>query len=386
MSLSRRMFVRTLGLGSAGALLSPGAIGSGRKVLELKTSLKQQTGLEPRDPRIIQINFNENARGPGRKVIEALQRGISSRIGRGYPPDYRDGLIPTIAEAHDIERENLIIATGSGSILLAGVAAYCSSTKPLVTAEPTYGTPTRMAERLGASVKLIPVTKSLKLDLDAMAQAADGAGLVYLCNPNNPTGTAHISDAVENFVHRIKSSSPTTNILIDEAYIDYTMEPDVKTALPLALQHSGVFITRTFSKAHGMAGLRLGYAVGQPETVRGIGQAWGLGSVDTLSALAGITSLKDLDHIEQERQENRKIRAFMVEVFLDLGFETYNPQTNFIFVNIRRPAKGFREECLEHGVHVGRDFPPLEKTHVRISLGTMEEMQRAVRVFRKVLT
>ena len=386
MSFSRRTFVRRLGLGGAGVLSSSYIIGRGREALAWETTLVQQTGRQPDDLKIIRINTNENARGPGPKAIEALHRGISPRVGRGYPPDYREELTTTIAETYGVEPENVLIATGSGAILQAGVRAYCSATKPLVSVTLTYETPAQMAERMGVGIKLIPVDSSLALDLDAMAEAANGAGMVFLCNPNNPTGTAHPASAVENFVRRVKRSSPATNILIDEAYIDYAMDPAIKTVAPLALEYAGVFITRSFSKAHGMAGLRLGYAVGQPETVQAIGQAWGLGSVNALSAAAGIASLKDPGHIERERQENSRIREFTVAAFRDMGFQATNSQTNFIFVNIGRTAEEFREACLAQGVRVGRDFPPLEKTHARISLGTMEEMQRAVQVFQKVLT
>ena len=119
-----------------------------------------------------------------------------------------------------------------------------------------------------------------------MAAAAKGAGLVYICNPNNPTGTRTQARPSKRFVRRVKQESPQTAILIDEAYIDYAHDPAIKTAAPLAKELPGVFITRSFSKAHGMAGLRLGYAIGQPDTVQAIPRAWQLGSINTLTAAA----------------------------------------------------------------------------------------------------
>ena len=381
MSLSRRNFVRTLGVGGAG-MLSTSFIGRGREAMAFETEAAQA----PDDGGIIRISSNENARGPGPKAIEALHNTISPRAGRGYPPDHTNELVNTLAELYGVERDSVIIGTGSGGILEAGVRAFCSAEKPLVTVAPTYGTPASMARRIGAGIKMVPVDGSLALNLDAMAEAANGAGMVFFCNPNNPTGTVHNATAVERFVRRVKRSSPETRMLIDEAYIDYRQDPAVKTAAPLTQELPGVFITRSFSKAHGMAGLRLGYAVGQPETVEAIARAWNLGSVNTLSAAAGIASLKDPGHIEQERQENHRIREFTVAALRDMGFEPTNSQTNFIFVNVGRTAEEFREACLARGVRVGRDFPPMEKTHARISLGTMEEMQQAVQVFRRVLT
>jgi histidinol-phosphate aminotransferase len=147
-----------------------------------------------------------------------------------------------------------------------------------------------------------------------------------------------------------------------------------------------VFVARTYSKAHGMAGLRLGYGIGQPETMRAIANAWGLGSINTLTAVAGISSLRDTKHMDEERAENARVRDFVLTSFKSMGFEGTNAHTNCVFVDLKRPAKEFRDACAAQKVQVGRDFPPFEKTHSRISLGTMDEMRQAVQVFRRVLT
>jgi histidinol-phosphate aminotransferase len=340
----------------------------------------------PDDGGFIRISSNENARGPGGKTMDALRNAISPRVGRGYPPDYTADLVATIAEHYGVSRDHVIVGTGSGAILEAGTRAFCSADKPLVTAAPTYGTPDQAARRIGAPVKMIRVDRSLGLDVDAMAEAAKGAGMIFFCNPNNPTGTVHNAAAVERFVRRVKQGSPETRILIDEAYIDYTHDAAVKTAAPLASELPGVFITRSYSKAHGMAGLRLGYAIGQPETLKAISNAWSLGSINTLTAAAGVASLRDSKHIEEERAENARVRDFTLQAFKDMGFEGPDSHTNCIFLDLKRPASQFREACAAQKVSVGRDFPPLEKTHSRITLGTMDEMKQAVQVFRRVLT
>jgi histidinol-phosphate aminotransferase len=156
--------------------------------------------------------------------------------------------------------------------------------------------------------------------------------------------------------------------------------------VPLAKELPSVIVARTYSKAHGMAGLRLGYAIGQPDTLRAVGNAWGLGSINTLTAAAGIASIRDTKHMEEERAENARVREFTLQAFRDMGFEGTNAHTNCVFVDIKRPAKDFRDACAAQKVRVGRDFPPFEKSHTRISLGTMDEMKRAVGVFRQVLT
>ena len=134
-----------------------------------------------------------------------------------------------------------------------------------------------------------------------------------------------------------------------------------------------------------MAGLRLGYAAARPATLAKLNAAWGLGSVNILTASAAIASLNDPDRMLNEREENRRVRNFTRRAFEEMGYETTDSQTNFLFVNVRQPAAEFRDAALDQGVQVGRDFPPMEQTHARISLGTMEEMERAVEVFRRIL-
>ena len=381
MSVSRRGFVRTVGLGATGVLSAPFIVGRGSEAAAFEPGPQQVQY----DDGIIRISSNENARGPGQSAIEAIRAAMSPRMGRGYPPDHTDTLVEAIAEVRGVQRENVIVGTGSGSILAGATRAFCSAEKPLVTAAPTYGTPESTANRIGAGVRSIPVDASLGLDLDAMAAAARGAGMVFLCNPNNPTGTAHPAAAVEAFLRRVKRESPETAVLVDEAYMDYAYDPAVRSVIPLTLELPGVFVTRSMSKAHGMAGLRVGYALGQRETLQKISAAWELGSMNTLSAAAAAASLRDSAHIDEERRENARIRDLTLRAFRDLGYEAPDSHGNFVFVDLGRPAAEFRDACLEQGVRVGRDFPPLERTHCRISLGTMPEMEASVRVFRSVL-
>jgi histidinol-phosphate aminotransferase len=210
--------------------------------------------------------------------------------------------------------------------------------------------------------------------------------LIYLCNPNNPTGGAFNAATIEAFVRRVKKASPSTAILLDEAYIDYAHDPAIKTAAPLAMELPGVFITRSFSKAHGMAGLRLGYAIGQADTVQAIPRAWQLGSLNTLTAAAAIASLHDTQHIAEEVAENARVRTFTLNGFKQLGYSAPDSHANCVFVDLKdRSAKAFRDACLAMQVQVGRDFPPFEEHHTRITLGTMDEMKRAMEVFKTVL-
>ena len=387
MSLSRRAFVRSLGVGGAGALSSTWVVGRNHEALAwgpdpLEAALQASTQQD-----VIRISGNENARGPGKAALDALHNVISGKVGRYGRNVARDDLPKAIARrvGHGLTAENILTSTGSSFILAAGVRAYVSESKPLVNGSPSYGAPNRTARTIGASVREIPVDANLKLDLDGMAEAANGAGLVFLCNPNNPTATTHSLDNVSAFIRRVKSNSPDTAILVDEAYIEYATDTTVETAAAQALEYDDVFIARTFSKAYGMAGLRLGYAAGRPATLAKLNAAWGLGDLNILTATAAIASLNEPDHMVAEREENSRIREFTIDAFREMGYEASDSQTNFLFVNVRQPAAEFRDSAREQGVMVGRDFPPMEQTHARISLGTMEEMERAMEVFRKIL-
>ena len=383
MSVSRRSFFHTVGAGSA--VLSAGFItGRGREAMAFEAVARVPAARRRRlPPHRLE---RERARPGALDDRRAEERHLAPRRSRLSARLRRRPVGHDRLHVQRRTSDAVIVATGSGPILEAATRAFCTMDKPLVTAAPTFATCEGTARRMGVPVKVIQVDRSLGLDIDGMAAAAKGAGLVFFCNPNNPTGTAHGAATVEKFVRAVKQASPDTKILLDEAYIDYVHDASVKTAAPLTQQLPGVFITRSYSKAHGMAGLRLGYGIGQPETMQAISRAWGLGSINTLTAAAGIASLRDAKHMDEERAENARVRDFTLQAFRDLGYEGTDANTNCIFVDIKRPAKEFRDACAAQKVRVGRDFPPFEKSHTRVSLGTMDEMKRAVAVFRQVLT
>lgn len=386
MSLSRRGFIRTVGTGgrpAAAALVAA----RGREALYAETWPHfREEALQPPGGREIRISSNENPLGPGKTAIDALV-GKFPQFGRypfnSTPTDV--GLTQELAKKYAVKPENIVLGAGSGEVLRNAVRAFTSPAKPLVTANCTFESPTRMAQQIGTPVKEVPLTAQLTLDVEAMAAAAKGAGLVFFCNPNNPTATIHSLATVTDFVKKVRQASPDTAILVDEAYFDYVTDPSYGTALPLAMEHPNVFITRTFSKAYGMAGLRCGYAIGQAATIAKLARFRMPYNVSVPTIGATIAALNDPAHIEAERKRNTEVRAYTVRALEEMGFHSTPSQGNFIFVNLKRPAADFRKACAAHGVMVGRDFPPYEKTHARISIGTMDEMKQAVDVFRKVL-
>jgi histidinol-phosphate aminotransferase len=335
---------------------------------------------------LVRISSNENPLGPGAHVVTAIT-GTFPEAAR-YPGNAQrreDTLVGAIAARYAAKPAHVVLGAGSGEILMNAVRAFTSPTRPLVTAWPSFETPRETARKIGTPVREVGFDAGLAIDLTKMAEAARGAGLVFFCNPNNPTATVHGKTAVADLVKAVRQASPDTVILIDEAYHDYVTLPSYETAVPLALSTPNVFVARTFSKAHGMAGLRAGYAIGDPAAIARL-QAFKMpNGLGTLTLTAALTSFANTQHIAAERARNTEVRAFTVKALADMGVSGTATQANFLFADIKRPAKEFRDACRAAGVVVGRDFPPFEKQYCRISIGTMAEMQRAVAVFRTVL-
>ena len=383
MSVSRRGFLARGVIPFSGAFI-------GARGLEAHLAEAGQGGgsrsLVPPGVTEIRISSNENPLGPGKAALEAIL-GQFPEAGR-YPFNStpNDGaLTAAIAAKFRIKPENIVLGAGSQEILKNAVRAFTTPERGLVTASPTFENCPGIARRLGHPVAELKVDSAFRLDLEPMIAASRGAGLVFFNNPNNPTATVHGGSAVADFVTRVRQSSPETVILIDEAYHDYVTDPSYSSAVPLALETPNVFVTRTFSKAFGMAGMRIGYAIGRANTIAPLERLKMPYNVSVFGIAAAIAGLADPAHIAAERARNTKVRGFTIKALDALGCRSTDSQANFIFSDVGRSAKEFRDACAKQGVIVGRDFPPFEKSHVRISIGTMEEMQRAIAVFRSVL-
>jgi len=334
----------------------------------------------------IKINSNENPLGPGKVALDAMA-GKFPEAGR-YPfnssPKDAD-LVDTLAKMYQTKADNIVLGAGSQEILKSAVRAYVSPSRALATAAPTFENCPQFAKRMKFPVTEIKVDSACKLDLEGMIATVRGAGLVFLNNPNNPTATLHGAKDIADFVERVRRISPDTVILIDEAYHDYVTDPSYESAIPLALATPNVFVARTFSKAYGMAGMRIGYAIGQTDSIKPLARLKMPYNVSVFGVAAAIASLGDPKHIADERARNTAVRAFTVKALEDLGCKPTDSQANFLFVDIGRPAREFRDACAKTGIMVGRDFPPFENSHCRISIGTMDEMKKAVETFRDVL-
>lgn len=349
-----------------------------------------QAAQAAQQPSVVALNFNENPLGPFPSALKALQANLprASRYPFADTPRF-EALVARYAKAPapapGSRDRYVLIGVGSTEVMRSAAYAFLGPDRPLVTAVPSYGDPVSHANRLKAPVRGVPVDARLKLDLDAMLAQAGGAGMIYVCNPNNPTGTAHRGAALRDFVRQVNAKAPNCIVFVDEAYIDYADDPDEMTLMPEALVNPTVVVARTFSKAYGMAGMRLGYAVARPETLARM-QPHQLGlTANTLTIAAGIAAMQDAPAMTAERVRNREAREYTRKALADMGVATEPAAGNFLFVPVKMGAAAFADACGKQGVMVGRPFPPMV-SHSRITIGTMEEMRRAVPVFKSVLT
>jgi histidinol-phosphate aminotransferase len=385
--LTRRDFVRTVGAGSAGALTAS-FIGARGREHSIWSAL--EAPVHALEPGVICLASNENPLGPGSVVLDAVRAAFGPNGAQ--PGRYSGGagaLTEAIAKKLNVKTENVVLGCGSTQILRSATHLFTAKDKALVGTIPTYEECAGYAEMMGHPVRAVALDSEFKIDLDKFAAAAKGAGLVFYCNPNNPTATYVGAKATREFLARVNRESPETTILVDEAYFEYVTDPDHDTHIPIAVENPRVVVARTFSKAYGMAGLRIGYAVGHKDTIKKMAD-WdagsGTGSLNVLALHGALAAIQqDPSVTAAERARNKAVRDFAKKWFTDRGMQPTDAQANFMFVNIGRPVKGFRDACRAKGVLVARDFPPFEKTHCRLSFGTMEEMRKAVVVFEEAL-
>ena len=379
---SRRAFVTAFGLGGAAAAAVPRFVTArGREALS-HAALRQASASAAETTATIQLESNENPNGPGLKALNAIRTALP--LANRYPYEEAGALGTAIARLHSVQPNQVIIGCGSTEILRMALQAFTSRTRYLVTARPTFETPSEYADTFGVPIHAVRVGANLKLNLATMELEAQGSGLVYVCNPNNPTATVLSASAMSGFVERVGRASPQTALLVDEAYHEYVDDPLYKTSIPLAVTHKNVIVSRTCSKIHGLAGLRCGYAIAHAETIASLARFKLETGVNQLAIAAARATLGDKERIEHERTINRETRELTRRMFESMGCIVGPSETNFILVDLRRDSRLFRDGCRREGVVIGRPFPPLNN-HVRISIGTTDEMQRAAVIFKRVL-
>ncbi len=382
-TLSRRGFARLLGAGAGAALLAPAVAARG---WEERLALRMQgrfepVKLNPKDPRdLILLNSNENPYGPFPAAMEALVEGRS--FAMRYPDYWSDALQEKLAEIHGVDPAMVVVTCGSTEVLKLAAQAFLAPGRRLVMAEPTFEAIAFYGRQTGADVVKVPVTGDHRHDFEGMAKAAgERPGLVYVCNPNNPTGVLDPKAEVENLAARVPRESI---VLVDEAYFHYVEDPGYGTMLDAVKAGKNVVIARTFSKVFGMAGLRLGYAVARKELMMQMRPHQVAESANVLACAAALASIEDEAEVLRQRKLNNDTRAYAVGEMKKRGRACIPSHTNFFCAHVAQPARPVIAAFREEGISVGRFFPGLPE-HIRVSIGSPEEMQKFVAAFDKVL-
>jgi len=325
---------------------------------------------------------NENPYGPPESVMKAMTRAMKYANRYGYPDG---GLTDEIAKHHGVKRENILLGAGSGEILDVSCTTFLQDDKVLVGADPSYNIFYAHATGLKADIIKVPLLADFRQDIPAMIHETRvnyrDVGLVYLCNPNNPTGRLVTKDEVRQLLDGIPEDVP---VLIDEAYHHFVDDPSYATSVPYVLEGRQVIVARTFSKIAALAGMRLGYAVAPRSLVQRM-RPYSTGSINAIVKYGGVAALRDTASQAWVKQVTLDLRAKTTKELAALGYESIPSDANFFMVHLKRPVQPVIEEFKKKGVLVGRPFPPLNE-HLRVSIGTADEMSRFMVAFRDIMT
>jgi histidinol-phosphate aminotransferase len=356
-TMGRRRALQGIFLGAAGVGLSLKAFG--------------QIEIPPEQVRLI---FNENPYGPSPKALAEVARILP--LTAYYPDDIEGQLVGLFMERLRLDRKQIFVASGSNEGLQAAMMAFGKQGK-ILSPSLTYSDHLLYAENLGVEVKRIRLRADMAIDLEAIARAVDDSvSLVYLCNPNNPTGMAIDGDELRAFCREVSAKVP---IMIDEAYNELTDKPDYTSMMDLVREGANILVTRTFSKIFGMAGLRVGYGMGHPDIVKVVRDhvmAWPNG----VGLYAAYHSYLDEDFIAFSRAKILQGREMVKATFRRHGIEPLPSQTNFVYADIGRNADAFADQMAEKNVMIRGAYEGYD-TYSRVSMGRIDDLKIFDRVF-----
>jgi histidinol-phosphate aminotransferase len=325
----------------------------------------------------LRLSANENPWGPGPAARAALAASIDESCR--YPGEVTNRLVAAIAAKENVAPDRILIGTGSAEILNMLALGYCMRGR-LVSAWPTFNYVHAMAAKLEAEVVRVPVDQNLRHDLGAMAAAAKSpTGLIYVCNPNNPTGTVVPADALREFC---RSFGERTLVAVDEAYLDFADPAATASVVDLVRADANVVVLRTFSKIHGLAGLRIGYAIARPDIIRKL-RGLQLAIPNGPGHAAALASLGDADFLRTTRTALLADRARIVAACDALGIACSATQGNFLFMKTGLALEEFRAQMRNEKIEVGRPFEPL-LDWCRITVGTSAETTAFITALRKI--
>jgi histidinol-phosphate aminotransferase len=338
-----------------------------------------QRGRRLGDPnRGVHIDSNENPLGP----CDAARQAMMDMVPRGgrYLMDQEYDMVEVFAKQEGLDPKYVRAYAGSSEPLAYTVLAFTSPNKPLVIADPGYEAPMWSAKSTGASVLKVPLSDphgAATHDVKAMLAAASNPGVIYICNPNNPTGTCTPRSDIEQVV---ASAPKDTVVLIDEAYIHLC---DAPRSIDFVKEGKNVIVLRTFSKLYGMAGIRMGFAVGRPELLDKL-DSFGRNFLPITATAAATASLKQADLIETRKKITASTRAETMAWLKSQGYAVTPSESNCFMLDTKRPGKDVLMAMAGKDVFVGRIWPAWP-TNVRISVGTPEEMMTFRKAFTEVM-
>ena len=364
--VTRRNFARLSSMLAAGAAIP----------FYNEAAMAQLSMIGPLPPDAVKINANENPLGPCKEAAEAIHN-IVAKGGR-YMYEETFNFASTLAEMEGLKANYVMPFGGSSDPLHRSVLAYTSPTKSFVMSDPGYEAGQRAAQFIGAKVIRVPLTADYKHDVKAMVAADPNAGIIYICNPNNPTGTVTPKSDIEWLVANKPAGSV---LLLDEAYIH--LSHNASTGSDLVAKDKDVIILRTFSKLYGMAGLRAGAAMGRPDLIEKL-RSYGAGALPLTGMVAANASLKAKNLVPERRKIIRDVRE---DVFSWLDKHNYKfvaSESNKFMLDVKRPGQEVVKGMAAEKVFIGRVWSAWP-THVRVSIGTKEEMDKFKTALQKVM-
>jgi histidinol-phosphate aminotransferase len=369
-TLSRRRFAQILGAGTALAALRP--------PLSLNARALRSSVTRAASP-VVRLSSNENPYGPSPAALRAMTEAFG--LAWRYPDEHQDALVEELSKLHGVGAGQIVLGDGSGEILKLAAAAFTGPGRGLVVADPTFEAVAHHARTARAEVIPVRLTADYRHDLAKMLSAGGSAGLVYVCNPNNPTASVTPKGEVRAFLSKVPRE---TFVLVDEAYYHYVESGDYESVIPLVREYPNLVVARTFSKIYGMAGLRCGYCVAQGPTIERLRahQTWD--SVNIMALVAALASLRDPAHVEQGRRLNGEVKRYVCAELDKFGLSYIPPAANFMMIDMRRGVRPLLEAMRRAGVEVGRFFPSLPN-HMRVTVGTRDDMQAFLAALRQVI-
>lgn len=383
-SINRRDWLKSGLLVAGGLVASPSlAFKSSSLVHHMPTSLLREYVPEfgANESRMLaRLNANENPYGPSPKVVKAIADSVSQ--GNRYGHGDAAILIDMIAEKEGVSKECIMLGPGSTDLLEKVAITRFQNGGNIVSADPAYMSVMNTAKAMGGNWKPVPLAADYSHDLDGMKNAIDSdTRLVYVCNPNNPTGSITNAESLKKFCTEASAKVP---VFVDEAYLEFLEKPETQTMVGLVADGKDVIVARTFSKIHGMAGLRIGYIVATPERIESItNKVRSTMGLCVTSLKGAIASMQETDFLGQCKSQNTACREYVTSKVVKLGYEPIPSHTSFLIFPIAMEGKAFMKSMYDEGVGI-RAYEMYGKPWCRVSMGTHEELEYFVETFKKV--